>query len=180
MIKKTLLIAALALSATSLWAQEGRGGYPYKYGAGFDFGYGTGLNAAVRGQYYINKNLTWDFLQYRGFLDFNNTLDSHDYFNALSLTSGLRAYTPEFGRHFKAFAAAGVGWGFSYTNDKGEGWTLYNKTHNFAADLSAGLFVYGGLYVSYGCYILHNGSSGNRVDHAVSVGFEFGSVKKIR
>lgn len=178
MIKKTLLIAALVLSASSLWAQEGRGGYPYKYGAGFDFGYGTGLNAGVRGQYYINKNLTWDFLQLRGITDFNNPVDTHDYFNALSLTSGLRAYTPEFGPHLKAFAAAGLGWGFSYTSDKGKGWTLYNKTHNFAADLSAGLFVWGGLYVGYNCHIIHNGSCGTRVDHAATVGFELGSVKK--
>lgn len=179
MIKKTLLIAALVLSASSLWAQEGRGGYPYKCGMGADFGYGTALNVGVRGQYYINKNLTWDFLQYRAIGDFNNTLDSHDYFNALSLTSGLRAYTPEFGRHFKAFAAAGMGWGFSYTNDKGES-TWYNKTHNFATDLSAGLFVWGGLYVGYNCQIIHNGSCGTRVDHAATVGFEFGSVKKFR
>lgn len=187
MIKKIILIAALSLSTSSLMAQENEYiTYPFKWGMGMEFGYGSDshFDIAVRGQYYINKYLTWDALQLRA-IDFGkNTIDNRDYSERGSLTTGLRAYSPTFGPGLKAFASAGAGWGIYYTWDKPEKkftpiWKnhYYNVTHNLAADFSAGLFVWNFLYVSYGCQLLHNNTRGNDVNHFVNVGVEFGSLK---
>lgn len=187
MIKKIILLAALCLSTSSAMAQEDSYiTYPFKWGAGVEFGYGSDshFDIAVRGQYYINKYLTWDALQLRA-IDFGkNTIDNRDYSERGSLTTGLRAYTPTFGPGLKAFASVGTGWGMYYTWDKPEKkftpiWKnhFYNVTHNLAADFSAGLFVWNCLYVSYGCQLLHNNTRGNDVNHFVNVGVEFGSFK---
>lgn len=181
MIKKTLLIAALALSATSLWAQEELQPYPYKWGAGIELGYGTALDVSVRGQYYINKHLTWDAFQVRAIQNFNNTVDANKYLNSSAITTGLRAYTPTFGPSLKGFAAAGVGWGYYWTTNKffSTVWSdsASKTTHNLAADFSAGIFIGKGFYLSYACQLLHNGSRGNLVNHFVNLGFEIGSLR---
>lgn len=186
-MKKIILIAALCLSTSSIMAQENEYiTYPFKWGMGMEFGYGSDshFDIAVRGQYYINKYLTWDALQLRA-IDFGkNTIDNRDYSERGLFTTGLRAYTPTFGPGLKAFASAGAGWGIYYTWDKPEKkftpiWKnhFYNVTHNLAADFSAGLFVWNCLYVSYGCQLLHNNTRGNDVNHFVNVGVEFGSLK---
>lgn len=186
MTKKIILMAAFCLSTSSLMAQENEYiTYPFKWGAGVEFGYGSDshFDIAYRGQYYINKYLTWDALQFRVIGFGKNTIDNRDYSERGSLTTGLRAYTPTFGPGLKAFASAGAGWGIYYTWDKPEKIKLfqkvprYNVTHNLAADFSAGLFVWNCLYVSYGCQLLHNNTRGNDVNHFVNVGVEFGSFK---
>lgn len=180
MIKKTLLIAAFSLSTVSLWAQEELQPYPLKWGAGIDLGYGTALDLTMRGQYYINKHLTWDVLQLRLLRDFSNNIDTKKYLTGVSFTTGLRAYTPTFGPNLKAFAAAGVGCGYYHTQNKFfamKSAYIFNETYNLAADFSAGLFVWQGIYVSYDCQLLHNGSRGNHIDHFVNLGFELGSFR---
>lgn len=186
MMKKIILMAALCLSTSSVMAQENEYlTYPFKWGAGVELGYATAADEVIRGQYYINKYLTWDVLQLRVARDLNNKLDTHDNRSSLLLGTGLRVYSPSFGPGLKVFAAASPGWGYYYTYDTGKHaekinkyrYRTYNKTHNFAADFSAGIFVWQGLYVSYGCQLLHNGSKGNVVDHFVNVGFELGSLK---
>lgn len=184
MIKKIIILAAFCLSTSSVMAQEV---YPYKWGGGIEFNAGSGaaFGATFRGQYYINKYLTWDMLQFRAYSEINNRIDSHDWSEEFSLTTGLRAYTPTFGPGLKAFAAGGVGYGFYHTYDKPEKWwgsprwktDFYSSTHNLSADLSAGLFVWQGVYVSYGCQIFHNNSRGNHIDHLFNIGFELGSFK---
>lgn len=179
MIKKLFLIATLCFSSVSLMAQDAP--YPYKWGAGAEYGYGSALNPyTVRGQYYFNKYLTWDFLQYRMGIDFNNAYDSRDYSMTNALTTGLRVYTPTFGPGMKAFAAAGAGWGHYFTWDKAEHFLgkvdHCSKTHNFAADFSAGLFVWHGIYLSYSYQLLHNNSRGNYGNHFFNLGVEFGSM----
>lgn len=185
MMKKFILMAALCLSTSSLRAQEdGYMTWPYKWGVGAEFGYGSDshFDIAVRGQYYINKYLTWDALQLRA-IDFGkNTIDNRDYSERGSLSTGLRAYTPTFGPGLKAFASAGAGWGIYYTWDKPEKIKLfqkvprYNVTHNLAADFSAGFF-WNCLYVSYGCQLLHNNNRGNDICHFVNIGVEIGSIR---
>lgn len=186
MMKKIILIAALCLSTSSVMAQENEYlTYPFKWGGGVELGYATAMDVSVRGQYYINKHLTWDVLQLRVARDFNNKLDTHDNRSSLLLGTGLRVYSPSFGPGLKVFAAASPGWGMFFTYDSDIKDELfhkhqnrhYNKTHNFAADFSAGIFVWQGLYVSYGCQLLHNGSKGNVVNHFANIGFELGSFK---
>lgn len=179
MIKKIIILAALCLSTTSVMAQEEN---PFKkFDIGFELGYASALDIGVRFQNHFNKHLTWDMIQVRTAQDYSNTLDANKYLSTWSISTGLRAYTPTFSPGFKAFAAAGLGWGYYHTTDhfispifdtSGK-----NKTHNLAADFSAGLFVWQGVYVSYGCQIFHNNSRGNHIDHLFNIGFELGSFK---
>lgn len=180
MIKKFFLITTLCLCASSAMAQKTES-YPYKLGLGMAFGYGSALDFTIRAQYHFNKHVTWDMLQFKDAEDFNSHIDNHNYSESMSLTTGLRAYTPTFGRGFKAFASAGVGWGRYHTMDKAIFFRptadFYNKTHNLAADFSTGLFVWQGVYVSYNCQLLHNNGRGNHVNHFANIGFELGSFK---
>lgn len=182
MIRKIILITALCLSASALKAQEtSYSPYPYRLGLGMEFGYGSAFDFTIRAQYHFNKYITWDILQLRDAEDFSSHIDTHKCSELMSLTTGVHAYSPSFGHGFKGFASAGMGWGYYQTMDKAIFFRptadSYSKTHNFAADFSAGLFVWQGVYVSYGCQLLHNNSHGNQVNHFANIGFELGSFK---
>lgn len=180
MIKKTLLLAALCLSATAVMAQVKNPCEKYDFGYDLGYGYDSSFNMAIRGQWHLNKYITWDMLQWRWAEDFNNSYDFHKYSMTNALTTGLRVYTPTFGPGMKAFAAAGAGWGHYFTWDKAEHFLgkvdHCSKTHNFAADFSAGLFVWHGIYLSYGYQLLHNNSRGNYGNHFINIGIELGSM----
>lgn len=181
MIKKFFLMAGLCLCTTDVVAQVENPLGNADFGLEYSYGYDSSFSMAYRGQWHLNKYFTWDVLKWRMSGDFNNDYDSHKQSMTNALTTGFRAYTPTFGPGMKFFASTGAGWGYYSTFDKPEkkwswkGPKRYNKTHNLAADFSAGLFVWHGLYVSYDYQLLHNNSRGNHGNHFINIGVEIGS-----
>lgn len=181
MIKKIILLAALCLCTTGIFAQVKNPCEKYDFGLELGYGYDSSLNGVFRGQWHLNKYITWDMLQWRWAQDLNNAYDSHKFSMTNALTTGLRVYTPTFGPGMKLFASTGAGWGHYCTWDKPEkkwswkGPEKYNKTNNLAADFGGGLF-WQCFYISYNYQHLHNNSRGNYGNHFINIGIEFGSI----
>lgn len=155
MKKMFVLLLVMVLGATSMKAQN-TGKNP-SWAA--EFGIGSELELGARAQYGLNQYLSWDVLHLKYAFDYGDVN-----FHELTLTTGLRGYSPTFGPKLKAFAALDLGYGgitSQYTD-----WT-----NCFALDFTIGLYVMKNLYVGYGLGVLAN--DGSHKDHVLRIGYNF-------
>ena len=82
--------------------------------------------------------------------------------NEFTLQTGVRGFTPTFGKGLKAFAAFDLGYGVAWKNA---------SSSHFALDITIGSYVWNGLYVGYGIGPLCG--NGNHTDHLLKIGYEF-------
>jgi len=148
------IIATTLLCATSLMAQEENKGFSFAAEAGI----GSEFEIGARAEYGLNKYLSWDALHVKYAYDWNQGGD----WNELTLTTGLRGYTPTFGPGVKAFAALDLGYGLTFNGD----WS----NSNFALDFTIGI-KYKNWYAGYGLGTLHN--DGTHKDHLFRLGLNF-------
>ncbi len=152
-MKKILAtIAVVMLSATSMMAQNPDKGLSFAV----ETGIGTEWEIGARGQYNFSKHFAWDVLSLKYARDF-------DEFNEITLETGLRAFSPEFGPNLKAFAALDLGYGNAFANG--------GSSSHFALDFTLGVYVYKGFYVGYGLGYL-SGDIGH-TDHVLRIGYNF-------
>lgn len=153
-MKKTLSLAAMLIcGAASLSAQQLMENATWT----FEGGVGSELEVGVRAQHKFNEYVAWDILHAKYAYDYNKGGD----FNELTLTTGVRGYSPSFGPDLKGFAALDLGYGLAWPD----------AHSNLAVDLTFGLYVWKNLYVGYGLGLLHH--NGNHKDHVLRVGFDF-------
>lgn len=154
-MQKILTLSAMMMLGTASMAAEN---FTKGLNWAAEAGVGTELELGLRAQYQFNKYLAWDVLHAKYAYDYN---EHHD-FNELTLTTGLRGFTPTFGPGLKAFAAIDLGYGLMWKD---------GNSSNFAMDFTTGLYVWKGLYMGYGLGLLHH--DGNHKDHLFRIGYEF-------
>lgn len=159
-MKKLLtFIATAMLSATTLMAQSDK-----KFNLGAEVGIGSEVEAGVRAEYGLNEYLSWDALHLKYAYDYGK----NDKFHELSLTTGVRGYSPSFGPNLQVFAAIDLGYGvLFYGGDN----VSDSNTSCFAMDFTAGVRVSKNMYLGYGLGLMHH--SGNHKDHLLRIGFNF-------
>lgn len=152
-MKKLFIIAAMALSASSLFAQSEKG---FKWAA--EIGLGTEFELGARAQYNFNKYVAWDVLTAKYAYDYGKWYN----LNEITIQTGVRGFSPTFGPDMKAFAALDLGYGNQFN---GGGISC------FATDITLGVYVWKGLYAGYGVGILSR--NGSHTDHLFRIGYEF-------
>lgn len=153
-MKRTATLAAVALLAIApLSAQNIMQDATWS----FEAGVGSELEMGLRAQRNFNEYVSWDILHAKYAFDYNKGGN----FNELTLTTGIRGYSPSFGPDLKAFAALDLGYGLSWPD-------AYS---NFALDFSLGVYVWRNVYVGYGLGLLHH--TDNHKDHVLRVGIDF-------
>ncbi len=157
MKKVIALLAVVLMGATSMMAQE-RIKNETKFAG--EVGIGSELELGVRGEFQLNEYLSWDILHAKYAYDYGK----NDGFNELSLETGVRGYSPEFGPGIKAFASLDLGYGFVF--NAGEG-----RSNCFALDFTTGLQLNKNWYVGYGFGMMKH--DGAHKDHLLRVGFCF-------
>ncbi|MCF0199547.1 MAG: hypothetical protein HUK02_09530 [Bacteroidaceae bacterium] len=147
----TLLVAVLLAGAANAQAPEKGLSWAVEAGLGSQFEIGG------RAQYNFNKYVAWDVLS----LKYGHEWDCG--VGDLSLKTGVRGFSPEFGPKLKAFAALD----FGYTGIHGGGEWL----SCFGMDFTMGLYVWKGLYLGYGLETYHKNGTGK--DHFFRIGYNF-------
>ncbi len=148
------MMAVLLLGASSVMAQKD------EVKVAVEAGVGTELEVGARAEYGLNKYLSWDVLHAKYAWDYNKGKDCN--FNEISLTTGVRGFSPSFGPNLKAFAAIDLGYGLTFR---------HVTTHNFALDFSIGINLCEKLYVGYGLGYMAN--DGKHKDHLFRIGCYF-------
>lgn len=156
MKKFLLMIAVVLLGASSLQAQSVN---DLKWAA--EVGVGTELELGARAQYNFSEYLAWDVLHFKYAFDYNDGGN----WNEMSLTTGLRGFSPSFGPDLKAFAAIDLGYGGMF------GGIFSKYDSNFAMDFTVGLQIKEHLYLGYGLGLMHH--HGNHKDHLFRIGWTF-------
>ncbi len=152
MKKFLLMISVMMLSVSSLKAQELKG-----FNVAAEVGVGNELELGLRAQHNFSEYLAWDVLHVKYAYDYNK----HGDFSEISLTTGLRGFSPSFGPDVRAFAAVDLGYGGM--------WSDYVSA--FAMDFTIGLQVKEHLYLGYGLGLMHH--DGNHKDHLFRIGWMF-------
>lgn len=154
-MKKILsTLAVVMLCSASLFAQNPDKGYSFAV----ETGIGTEWMVGGRAQYNFNKYVAWDILNAAYALDYNKYYN----FNEVTLTTGVRGYSPNFSGDLKAYGALDLGYGAMFR---------HGNTNCFALDFTAGIYVWQGLYAGYRLGVLAN--HGSHVDHMFSIGYNF-------
>lgn len=157
MKKIMALLAIVLLGTTSMMAQE-RIKNETKFGA--ELGIGSELELGLRGELQLNDYLSWDILHAKYARDWQKNWS----FNELSLTTGVRAYSPEFGPDLKAFGALDLGYGLMFKGGSG-------STSCFALDFTLGIQINEHWYAGYGFGMMSH--DGAHKDHLLRVGYCF-------
>lgn len=153
-MKKFLtLIAVMLLGAASMMAQNPDKGYSWAV----EGGVGTEVELGGRVQYNFNKYVAWDILNAKYALDYDKYYNT----NEITLTTGVRGYSPTFGADMKAFASIDLGYGAKFRD--GNNWNA------FALDFNAGVYVWKGLYAGYGFSTMAH--DGHHCDHLFRIGY---------
>lgn len=148
------LIAVMLLGATSLFAQNPDKGLSWAVEGGI----GSELEIGGRAQYNFNKYVAWDVLNAKYAYDYGDFS-----WNELTLTTGVRGFSPTFGPDLKAFAAIGLGYGLVWKD---------GSDSNFALDFTIGMYVWKGLYAGYGLGFMKHDAFKHK-DHLLRVGYNF-------
>ncbi len=155
-MKKFLIIAAMMASATSLMAQKANNGLSWA----LETGIGTEWEIGGRAQYALNNWLSWDVVNAKYALDFNDNYN----WNEFTVQTGLRGFSPTFGPNLKAFLGLDLGYGLM--------WKDGNSSH-FALDVTAGLYVWKNVYMGYGFGMMTGDNDWKHKDHLFRIGFDF-------
>ena len=148
------MVAVMLMGSASLMAQNPDKGLSWAV----ETGIGTEWEIGGRAQYNFNQYVAWDVLNAKYALDYGDGGN----FNEVTITTGVRGFSPTFGPGMKAFAALDLGYGAAFK----DGW----NTNNFALDFTAGVYVIKGLYLGYGLGFLNKG---NHKDHLLRIGVNF-------
>lgn len=154
-MKKILsLVAFMMLITTTAFAQDKE-----KLSWHGEAGIGSEIEIGARVQYNFNQYVSWDMLHAKYAFDYNKGGN----FSEISLTTGVRGYSPTFGPEMKAFAAFDLGYGMAFDN--------YFHSNHFAIDFTIGLQYKKNLYFGYGLGSLR--SNGAHKDHLLRIGWNF-------
>lgn len=153
-MKKIFALAtALWLGAAAAQAQK-----PDGLSFAAEAGVGTEAEVGLRAEYKLEKWLSWDVLHAKYAYDYG------DYaVHEITLTTGLRAFTPTFGPKLRGFAALDLGYGRMFKDGDG--------LNAFALDLTVGVQVTPKLYLGYGFGLL--AKDGSHKDHLLRIGYNF-------
>lgn len=184
----TLFIGMLGLSAFAQTNYEGFDIYGLdsenqvkKVTFGIELSAGSEAGVGLRLQRNFGKYFAWDIFQFKYTFDY--TGDEVDYVygdyhqdykktHKMSITTGIRLFTPTFGNNCKIFAAFGYGYG---PNSRLVNFYYYDEctywTHTHAIDCSIGL-QYKKFHIGYGLNS-HIGWKYRNTDHTVRLGFNF-------
>lgn len=146
-------MAVVLLGAASAKAQN-----PEGLSWALEAGIGTEFEVGGRAQYKLNNYLAWDVLNLKYAYDYG------DYaVNEITLTTGLRGFSPKFDNGMRLFGALDLGYG-----------NMFRDSHNtscFALDFTVGVYVTKNLYAGYGLGVL--AKDGSHTDHLLRVGYNF-------
>lgn len=146
-------MAVVLLGATSVKAQN-----PDGLSWAVEAGVGTEFEVGGRAQYKLHDYVAWDVLNLKYAYDYGKYSA-----NEISLTTGLRGFSPTFAQDMRLFAGLDVGYGNRFKDG--------HSVNCFAMDLTLGVYLTKNLYAGYGFGMLAN--EGTHKDHLFRIGYNF-------
>ena len=157
-----------------------------------ELGVGNQFEEGLRMQRNFNKYLSWDILGFKYGCDYthdcgNDSYDVDGCRHELDFTTGLRAFTPKFGKStVKLFGALDMGYGLGKGDYYREEWHyshygsyttrnyISDCTHHFVVDFTIGFQFCDRFYVAYGVKGNVAGNErGQHTDYTFRLGMDF-------